>query len=117
MQNDVDLLYLSHRKEINLNALKEIMMIKTTTSSHPYLSDGTRILWDSCAHGYIVYCANEKGAMIDRSFKHWDDAYSALVKHKTLLKLLSLKDKKISRTNKTKLYCVYSLILLRNSFF
>lgn len=86
------------------------------TSSHPFLNNGIRIVWDELTHGYIVFDGKESHDVLTHSFKHWDGAYHALVKHTLINKFNNVKNKKISRSRKIKLYTYYSLLLLRNAF-
>lgn len=46
----------------------------------------------------------------------WDDAYHALVKYNVLSKFNALKHKKMPVVRKAKLYCYYSILLVRNAF-
>lgn len=80
------------------------------------LNNNWYIVFDEKTHAYKALYDKEHGLFLEGSFRYWDDAYHALVKHNVVNKFNHLKSKKMSKLRKAKLYFYYSILLVRNAF-
>jgi hypothetical protein len=84
--------------------------------SHHELNNKWYISWDDKSNRYKAIYDKENDLCLNGDFRYWDDAYHALVKYNVLSKFNALKHKKMPVVRKAKLYCYYSILLVRNAF-
>jgi len=84
--------------------------------AHHELNNKWYISWDDKSSRYKAIYDKENDLCLNGDFRYWDDAYHALVKYNVLSKFNALKHKKMPVVRKAKLYCYYSILLVRNAF-
>lgn len=85
-------------------------------AEHHELNNKWYITWDYSSNSYKAIYDKEHNLCLNGEFLFWDDAYHALVKYDVLSKFNALKHKKMPAVRKAKLYCYYSILLVRNAF-